>query len=152
MASVTQIFYDNNFLHDWYYDAGFDEASGNAQTSNFGRGGIEGDNLRAEAQDYGGTNNANMATPSDGGRPRMQMYVFNLLTRVRVNSPPGIAGDKTAGAATFGPQSFSVTADVVLVNDGVGTTTDGCEAIVNPIAGKIALIDRNATCGFTTRC
>ncbi len=28
MAAVTQLFYTNNFLHDWYYDAGFDEVVG----------------------------------------------------------------------------------------------------------------------------
>ncbi|TMQ70424.1 MAG: T9SS type A sorting domain-containing protein [Candidatus Eisenbacteria bacterium] len=150
MAAITQLFYDNNFLHDWYYDSGFNEAAGNAQTSNYGRGGIEGDNIRAEAEDYSGTNNANMSTPADGGRPRMQMYVFNPLTRVRVNSPAGIAGDKSAGTATFGPQSFLVTADVVVVNDGVGTPSDGCEAIVNAVAGKIALVDRSS-CAFTAQ-
>jgi hypothetical protein len=152
MASVTQLFYTNNFLHDWFYDSGFDEASGNAQKLNYGRGGVEGDDLRAEAQDFGGTNNANMSTPADGGRPRMQMYVFHPFTRVRVNSPAGIAGDRTAGRAAFGPQAFSVTADVVLVNDGSGTVTDACQAIVNSVAGKIALIDRTASdCAFVTK-
>ncbi|MEK7330774.1 MAG: M36 family metallopeptidase, partial [Candidatus Eisenbacteria bacterium] len=127
---------------DWFYDAGFNETSGNAQASNFGRGGVEGDNLRAEAQDYGGVNNANMSTPADGARPRMQMYVWNTAgSRLTVNSPDAIAGDKTFGTATFGPQGYSVTADVVLVNDGTGTTTDACETIVNSVAGNIALID-----------
>jgi hypothetical protein len=40
MASITQLFYVNNFLHDWFYDSGFDEASGNGQSNNFGRGGL----------------------------------------------------------------------------------------------------------------
>jgi hypothetical protein len=35
MASVTQLFYTTNFLHDWFYDAGFNEAAYNAQTSNY---------------------------------------------------------------------------------------------------------------------
>ena len=30
-ASAVQAFYVTNYLHDWYYDAGFDEAHGNAQ-------------------------------------------------------------------------------------------------------------------------
>ena len=55
----------------------FDEAAGNAQASNFGRGGVEGDSMKAEGQDFSGRNNANMSTPADGGRPRMQMYVFD---------------------------------------------------------------------------
>ena len=76
MAAVTQVFYTGNFLHDWFYDAGFDEAAGNAQAANYGRGGVEGDALRAEIQDYLGFNNANMTTPADGGAPRMQMFRF----------------------------------------------------------------------------
>ena len=59
-AAVAQLFYTTNFLHDWYYDSGFNEAAGNAQASNYGRGGVEGDALHAEAQDYSGTDNANM--------------------------------------------------------------------------------------------
>jgi large repetitive protein len=152
MAAITQLFYTNNFLHDWFYDSGFDEAAGNAQTSNFGRGGVEGDNLRVEAQDYNGLNNANMATPADGSRPRMQMFVWNPAStqRVTVNSPASIAGDKAAGYSLFGPQSYSVTADVVVVNDGTGTPTDACQPILNSVAGKIALID-NGTCTVQTK-
>jgi Fungalysin metallopeptidase (M36) len=75
-AAVTQLFVDANFFHDWYYDVGFDEAAGNAQADNFGRGGKGGDPLLAEAQDYSGTNNANMQVPADGYRPRMQMFLF----------------------------------------------------------------------------
>jgi len=72
--------------------------------------------------------------------------------RVLVNSPPGIAGNTFGNAALFGAPLTSpgVTADIVLVNDGVGTTSDGCEAIVNSVAGKIALIDRG-TCAFVLK-
>lgn len=82
-AAVTQLFYLCNYLHDDYYDAGFDEAAGNAQADNFGRGGVGGDSMRAEAQDGSGTNNANMQTPSDGSRPIMQMYIFTESTPFR---------------------------------------------------------------------
>lgn len=77
MAAVTQIFYDVNWLHDYYYDSGFNESAGNAQVLNFGRGGVEGDPLLAEAQDFGGQNNANMSTPADGQSPIMQMYLWD---------------------------------------------------------------------------
>ncbi|MEJ7601999.1 MAG: M36 family metallopeptidase [Kofleriaceae bacterium] len=76
-AAVTALFYGINWLHDFWYDAGFTEAAGNAQLSNFGRGGVEGDALLAEAQDFSGTNNANMSTPSDGLPPRMQVFVWD---------------------------------------------------------------------------
>ena len=143
-AAITQLFYDINFFHDWYYDVGFNEAAGNAQTSNYGRGGLELDNIRGEAQDYGGTNNANMATPADGGRPRMQMYVWQRSGYlVTVNSPAGIAGNKQAVGAYFGLSSFSLTGSVVLANDGVGDPADACQPVSN-VSGKIALIHRSS--------
>jgi extracellular elastinolytic metalloproteinase len=52
--------------------------------NNYGRGGVGGDDVQAEAQDGGGTNNANFSTPAaDGGRPRMQMYLWPSQTPVR---------------------------------------------------------------------
>lgn len=71
---------------------------------------------------------------------------------VRVTAPAGIAGDYDGGPATFGPQSYNVNASVVQAVDGVGTTTDCCEAITNggAVSGKIALIDRG-NCPFTQK-
>ena len=79
-ASVANLFYFNNIMHDFDYRLGFTEAAGNFQTNNFGRGGIGNDPVRAEAQDGSGTNNANFATPPDGQRPRMQMFLFTRGT------------------------------------------------------------------------
>jgi hypothetical protein len=80
-AVITQEFYYTNFMHDYLYRLGFNEASGNFQVDNFGRGGAGNDPLLAEADDGfsntpPSTNNANMSTPADGSSPRMQMYVF----------------------------------------------------------------------------
>ncbi|HQR38755.1 MAG TPA: M36 family metallopeptidase, partial [Blastocatellia bacterium] len=75
-AAVVGMFYQVNWLHDVWYQHGFTEAAGNAQTDNYGRGGVAGDSLKAEGQDQSGTDNANMSTPADGGRPKMQMYIF----------------------------------------------------------------------------
>jgi hypothetical protein len=169
-AAITTLFYLNNWLHDWYYDAGFDEAAGNAQANNFGRGGLGNDSIKAEAQDFSGTDNANMQTPSDGARPTMQMYVFNGLTSndITVNTRPLPSGLPavfgTVGTAAFGPQSFVVTGDVVRANDGVaspgGSLTDGCEPFAaNSLTGKIVLIDRGGAapvgspvaCGFALK-
>jgi large repetitive protein len=75
-AAAATLFYVNNFLHDWFYDHGFDEASGNAQRSNFGRGGIGNDPLLAEGQDYSELDNASMQIPADGASPKMQMHIF----------------------------------------------------------------------------
>jgi hypothetical protein len=79
-AAVTNLFYINNLIHDVQYQYGFDEVAGNFQTNNYGRGGAGNDSVMAEAQDGGGTNNANFGTPADGQRPRMQMYVWTAPT------------------------------------------------------------------------
>ena len=82
---------------------------------------------------------------------------------VTVHSPPAIAGVKQpVGTAGWGPFEFSVTSDLVLADDGVGATSDGCCAgpsfacaanswpNAGAIAGKIAVIDRG-TCGFSVK-
>ena len=151
MASVTTLFYLNNFLHDMFYDSGFNEAAGNAQADNYGRGGLAADALRAEGQDFGGTNNANMSTPSDGAPPRMQMYVFNPSgATLTVTAPAGIAGNYAVGTAAFGPQNFVVSGQVVAGQDADAPIDDGCSAITSAVAGKIALIDRG-TCAFAVK-
>jgi hypothetical protein len=155
MAAITQLFYDVNFFHDWYYDSGYDEAAGNPQTNNFGRGGLGNDSMRAEAQDFNGRNNANMSTPADGARPRMQMYVFDGIgvRSLNVNSPASIAGAYVVGVAQFGPTSFNSTQSLILVNDGSGTASDACETpFVNAatLSGKIAFIDRG-NCSFVVK-
>jgi extracellular elastinolytic metalloproteinase len=83
-AAVTNLFYMNNVTHDVMYRLGFDEVAGNFQVTNYTGEGNGGDDVRAEAQDGGGTNNANFATPAmDGGRPRMQMFLWTLGEPVR---------------------------------------------------------------------
>ncbi len=79
-AAVSNLFYWNNLIHDVHYQYGFDEAGGNFQVNNFGKGGAGNDPVRAEAQDAGGTNNANFSTPPDGSQPRMQMYEWTQTT------------------------------------------------------------------------
>lgn len=76
-AATTNLFYWNNIMHDIWYQYGFNEASGNFQENNYGRGGAGSDSVNADAQDGSGTNNANFATPPDGSNPRMQMFLFN---------------------------------------------------------------------------
>ena len=146
-ASVVNLFYVNNFLHDWFYDSGFNEASANAQAFNFGRGGLDGDPIQAQAQDYGGRNNANMSTPADGASPRMQMYVFDGTPELSVTAPQSLAGIYEAGSASYGKQAYEVTGDIKVPD----TNKDGCAAF-DPgyFTGKIALIDRG-TCNFVVK-
>ena len=77
--AVQNLFYLNNVIHDTLYDAGFTEAAGNFQENNFSTKQGESDSVNAEAQDGGGIDNANFATPPDGVNPRMQMYLWTGL-------------------------------------------------------------------------
>eukprot|EP01083_Nonionella_stella_P052450 139132_1 len=85
-ASITDLFYHNNIMHDVFYRYGFNEVSGNFQNNNWGKGGRDRDAVRANSQDGSGTNNANMYTPSDGWKPRMRMYIWTYTTPWRDSS------------------------------------------------------------------
>ena len=152
-VAVQNLFYLNNVIHDRLYAAGFNEVAGNFQEDNGSAGGRGSDSVNAEAQDGGGTDNANFATPRDGQNPRMQMYLWSSPDPdhvVVVNTPTGV-GSFGARRAEFSPviSPTGFTDDVVLVNDGTGTTSDGCETF-GGVSGMIALIDRG-TCNFTVK-
>ena len=144
--AAVHLFYINNWLHDWWYDNGFDEAAGNSQESNFGRGGVEGDRMLVEGQDFSGTNNANQRTPADGGRPRQQMYLFDgpVNGEVTVSAP---VGSVPFGTASFGPQVFDVSAAV-----SASAPLNGCTPFTNAaaVAGTVVIIDRGV-CSFQTK-
>ena len=154
-AAITNLFYWNNLTHDVWYQYGFDEASGNFQSNNYGNGGTAGDYVFADAQDGGGTNNANFSTPTDGGNGRMQMFLWTGASAgvLNVNSPGPIAGGYGTVAANFGQGVFNVTGDLVIVDDGSAAPTEGCNALVNggAISGNIAVVDRG-NCEFGTKC
>jgi hypothetical protein len=84
------------------------------------------------------------------------MYLWTGVGTHQVNValPTSIAGNYVAqGDGEFGPAltTTGVTGDIVLVNDGVGTPSDGCEASpAGSLTGKIALIDRGV-CGFSVK-
>ncbi|KAJ7207957.1 extracellular elastinolytic metallo proteinase, partial [Mycena pura] len=82
-ATVTQLFYTSNMVHDLYYRYGFDEVAGNFQQYNFERGGEGNDAVIANAQDGSGYNNANFMTPPDGQNGRMRMYLWNTAIPYR---------------------------------------------------------------------
>ncbi|MFU8854838.1 M36 family metallopeptidase, partial [Micromonospora sp. SL1-18] len=156
-AAVTNQFYWCNMVHDIAYRYGFDEASGNFQVNNYGRGGIGGDDVQCEAHDGSGENNANFSTPAmDGGRPRMQMFLwpgnqFGLPNAVTIDGGSA-AGTYQAEYARFtlAPTSAGFSGEVVLVDDGVGATGDGCTAHSLP-SGAIAVVDRTSSCNYYTQ-
>jgi Fungalysin metallopeptidase (M36)/Calx-beta domain/PA domain len=148
VASVVNMFYVVNWLHDWYYDAGFKEVHGNAQTSNYERGGLGNDSIRAQGQDIAGFDNANMSTPADGGRPRMRMYIFKGKGGAAVISDPTLR--RVSAGASFGPTGFDLNGTLTLGDDGVAPGGDACTAFPTPLTGLIVLVDRG-TCSFKTK-
>ncbi|MDX1942921.1 MAG: T9SS-dependent M36 family metallopeptidase [Saprospiraceae bacterium] len=147
-AATTQLFYLNNFMHDFSYHYGFDEPAGNFQQNNYGNGGSPSDYVIAQSQDASGNNNANFSAPPDGANGRMQMFLWNrggsqLLT---ITAPESIAGGYETGTASFGPAigNTPITGQVVAAFDNSSAPNQACGEIVNAsqIAGKIALIDR----------
>ncbi|MDA1234111.1 MAG: M36 family metallopeptidase [Acidobacteria bacterium] len=80
-AALVNAFYWVNALHDWLYRLGFDEASGNFQLDNFGRGGQQNDSVRVDVQDGAVVNNATFSTPPDGIAPRMQLGLYSWSRR-----------------------------------------------------------------------
>jgi len=156
-AAITNLFYMCNTLHDIWYQYGFDEESGNFQATNYTGAGLGDDEVMADAQDGGGINNANFATPDDGQSGRMQMYTWSsegVDSSLVVNSPSSIDGPYNNVLAGFGPPlpATPITAEVVLVQDDVAPASDGCDNITNgaDLIGKIALVDRGI-CTFVSK-
>ncbi|WP_373516117.1 M20/M25/M40 family metallo-hydrolase [Persicitalea sp.] len=70
---VLNIFYFCNYMHDFFYLLGFDEANGNFQRINFTVQGNPSDPVKAKAHPGVVTGTANMLTPADGISPIMNM-------------------------------------------------------------------------------
>ncbi len=155
-ASITNLFYACNVLHDVWHHYGFDEQSGNFQATNYTGAGEGNDEVIAQAQDGGGNNNANFGTPPDGASGVMQMYLWRTSgdSTLFINTPSSIQGEYENAVAGFGPYlpTTPIIADVVLVQDDGPPFSDGCETIVNggSIFGRIALVDRGQ-CTFIAK-
>jgi extracellular elastinolytic metalloproteinase len=146
-AAIINLFYMNNMVHDITYLYGFDEESGNFQTNNYGKGGEDGDAVRAEALDSGGTDNANFSTPADGSPGRMQMFKWSRSggNIVNVTAPSPVVGTYFGQAAGNwgGPITTNpVTGETVVGTDGTGEGTLGCGPLQGNYSGKIVMIDR----------
>ncbi len=152
-VAVQNLFYLNNVIHDRLYAAGFVEGAGNFQEKNFVLKNGDSDSVNAEAQDGGGIDNANFATPPDGVNPRMQMYLWTGLGTHNV-VVHAAGGDVTylAQGAVWGAQldTTGVTGVVAVANDGTAPEADACEALVGDYDGKLVIADRGA-CNFTVK-
>ncbi|HEX3474582.1 MAG TPA: M36 family metallopeptidase [Kofleriaceae bacterium] len=147
MAGAVNAFFMVNWMHDWYYDSGFTEATGNGQLDNLGRGGVPGDPLLVTSQAGANTglrNNADMSTPSDGARPRMRMFLWTAGTVTGLSAPTGTPRSEPFAA---GPRDFDLTGSLIEVADGTPPANDGCQPITNSVAGKIVLVTFSGVCG-----
>ena len=166
-ASITNLFYMNNVMHDVWYQYGFDEANGNFQENNYGRGGKETDFINADAQDGSSIipmslNNANFSTPVDGTKGRMQMFLWNRSPEIKpliVNSPSRIAGSYVAKQNGFNPGQVALPiapnflqSDLILYLDSSGGTSEACVTPSNGTAmnGKIVIV-RRGNCAFSVK-
>lgn len=157
-ASLTNLFYVSNMMHDIFYSYGLDIRTGGFQDNHYARvnaAGV-GDPVFAEGLDGGGLDNANFATPPDGTSPRMQMYLWSSPSGNALTINGGsLDGGYVGIPAGFGPEltDTPLTADISLViDDDSGDSTDpydACDVISNgaDLIGKIALINRG-TCEF----
>lgn len=166
-ASITNLFYANNVMHDIAYHYGFDENAGNFQVNNYGRVQfsptstslpVAGDEVIADAQDNGGKNNANFVTPPDGFKGRMQMFLWgNPLLNINSGS---LEGEYAVNEARFSGVGLNaslvnkaITADLVLMNDDGENPTNGCSDSGLPIQGldgKIVVV-RAGGCFFVDK-
>ena len=157
-AAITNLFYLNNMMHDIWFQHGFNESSGNFQTTNYSNQGLGGDFVFADAQDGSRFNNANFGTPPDGFSPRMQMFLWSppgVSTSNRVIVQNGsLAGNYEGVGASFGPlfSSTPLSSSLVLSIDSVTDIYDACEGITNStlLNGNIAVL-RRGSCEFGTK-
>ena len=113
-AATVQLFYTLNFLHDWFYDSGFQQQP----------------SLIAEAQSVDRRNNGSYG----GGYLRINLFDGPEARFLQASG--AISAPFRVGFAVFGPKDFDVTAPVSLTHP-----TDGCSAITEDLTGKIALMD-----------
>ena len=139
-------------VHDLTYQYGFNEAAGNFQVNNYGRGGVGGDDVRCEAQDGSGHQQRQLLHARRGRRPPADADVPVAGPAVR-HAERADGRRAVAAAGTYGgnyarfspaPTTAGLDGPIVLVNDGTGTLTDGCQPFTVP-AGAIALVDNTAT-------
>lgn len=155
-SAVTNLFYANNMIHDIMYKFGFTEASRNFQSNNFGKGGGQGDAVRAEAYDGSGYNNANFASGQEiqnsagnwiVSAPRMQMYLWDygvtFQQRLFYNDPTLAArtpvntavGSYSSGGGRYLMET-PATGDVA-----IPSVLNACTALTaGSLTGKVALV------------
>ncbi|PWA10236.1 T9SS-dependent M36 family metallopeptidase [Flavobacterium laiguense] len=166
-AANTNLFYMNNVMHDVWYQYGFDEANGNFQKNNYGKGGAGNDFVHADAQDGSAAspqkmNNANFSSGNDGRNARMQMFLWNYSPPIKpliVTSPSSIAGSYVVKQNGFNPGRVDLPvapsflqSDLVLYVNATNPADEGCFSPANGAAlnGKMVILRRGG-CNFSVK-
>jgi len=168
-AATINLFYTVNMFHDITSRLGFDEPAGNFQFNNYGNGGSGNDYVLAQSSDGRDAvtptfDNANFATPPDGGNGQMQMFLWNNPSGVlTIEEPEILAGfvsdvGDAQGTMGFGPPipnegETPITGKIVLAReDAPGEPTTVCGPLINAeeVNGNIAMIDRGL-CDFSDK-
>lgn len=157
-AAMTNLFYLNNAVHDVSFQYGFDEVSGNFQTTNYTGKGKGHDAVLAVAQDADGTDNAYFSPGADGDSSSMHMFLWPRPFRLQfmVTAPASIAGSYAAVEGQLGPSfpASLLSGKLVVVNDGSAMPTTACAtgvlANAADVQGNIAVIDRGG-CNFSVK-
>lgn len=154
-ASITNLFYWCNLMHDVWYQYGFNEQAGNFQINNNGKGGLGNDYVIAEAIDLinSARNNANFGTPIDGYPGVMQLYAWQVPVQDQlfIESPASISGKYTYVHTPISPIIYApISRQIVLVKDGSNYPSYACSNLINAaeVNGKIAMVDKGI-CSFT---
>ncbi|HHH50308.1 MAG TPA: DUF11 domain-containing protein, partial [Saprospiraceae bacterium] len=169
-AAVTNLFYMNNFMHDFSYQYGFDEAAGNFQQKNYTGEGQDEDPVIAVSQ-YGANipstpndnnpnndyiNNANFTALPEGSSGIMRMYAWDRNVTgakyLSIDAPVTIAGLYETATASFGQilNDTPVTGEIVEVDNGSNHLACTVPNNTDELNGKIALIDRGE-CDFSKK-
>jgi len=89
----------------------------------------------------------------DGAHVRAQApHVLGPRPVLDVMPPAAVAGSYEVTVATFGaaPGEPGIAGELVLANDGTGTTSDACEPLLGNYTGTIVVSDRGS-CTFATK-
>jgi hypothetical protein len=161
-ASIVNLFYANNMLHDITYLYGFNEEAGNFQQRNYSTKGRGNDFVNASAFD-GFTaaepklNNANFSTPNDGSTPRMQMFLWTKSAgAISVTSPKEeLTNFDLYGTAAFGfriptATDKAIEGSIAMGTDATNNPSQVCQPIIQDLTGKIAIVYRGG-CDFSTK-
>ncbi len=150
-VTVTNLFYAVNQMHDFSYQYGFDEAAGNFQENNYGRGRTtsggspvgDGDYVFAQSQDGGTiltgtgtpdvdhTNNAQFTTPGDGSNGKMEMFLWNrnnIGNPLTIVSPQSLIGTNVGEPATV---DWTPGARITASTDVIAGVVDARDAVPN---------------------